>query len=87
MLFLAVSTNTGDPRPYVGQEAARTQELAQQGVLDRMLVKADWSGAVLVLRAGDRAAATDLLDTLPLVRAGIASFDLTEVVDPAAATA
>jgi hypothetical protein len=39
-LFLAISTNQGDPTPFLAAEAERTQQPTQQGVLGTMLVKA-----------------------------------------------
>jgi hypothetical protein len=48
------------------------------------LLKADWTGAVRLLRVADRAAARDAVDSLPLVVNGVTSFELTEVIAPAA---
>lgn len=47
-----------------------------------MLLKADWSGAVLLLRAADLAAAREAVGSLPLVANRITSFELTEVITP-----
>ena len=47
MMVLAVSHNTGDPTPHLQAEAARMAELQQAGLVELMLLKADWSGAVL----------------------------------------
>jgi hypothetical protein len=82
MMFLAVSQNVGDPTPYLAAENARMQELRHTGVVEQMLLKADWSGAVLLLRAADHAAARDAVDSLPLVTGGITRFELTEVISP-----
>lgn len=82
MMFLAVSTNTGDPTPHLQAEAARVAQLRQEGLVELMLVKADWSGAVLLLRAADLAAAREAVGSLPLVVHGITSFELTEVISP-----
>jgi hypothetical protein len=82
MMFLAVSHNTGDPAPYLQAEAARVAELQREGLVEWMLVKADWSGAVLLLRAADLAAAREAVGSLPLVAHGITSFELTEVISP-----
>jgi len=82
MMFLAVSHNTGDPTPYLRAEAARVAELQQEGLVELMLLKADWSGAVLLLRAVDLPAARKAVDSLPLVAQGLTSFELTEVVSP-----
>jgi hypothetical protein len=82
MMFLAVSRNTGDPAPYLQAEAARTAELQREGLVELILLKADWSGAVLLLRAADLAAAREAVGSLPLVAHGITSFELTEVISP-----
>ena len=82
MLFLTETHNTGDPTPHLHAEAARTAELQQDGLVELMLLKADWSGAVLLLRTSDLAAAREAVDSLPLVTKGITSFELTEVITP-----
>ena len=81
MMVLAVSHNTGDPTPHLQAEAARMAELQQAGLVELMMLKADWSGAVLLLRA-DLAAAREAVGSLPLVTNGITSFELTEVITP-----
>jgi len=82
MKFVAVTSNHGDPQPYLTAEAGRTRELAGQGTLETLLLKADWSGAVMVLDAPDPSAARAALETLPLVEAGVSDYDLIEVVPP-----
>jgi hypothetical protein len=82
MMVLAVSNNTGNPAPHLQAEAARIAELRQAGVVELMLLKADWSGAVLLMRAADLTAAREAVDSLPLVTNGITSFELTEVIAP-----
>lgn len=82
MKVLAVSTNRGDPSPYLGDESARVQELQQAGTVTGFWLKADYSGAVMLLDSPDESAARAVVDTLPLVRHGITSFSLTGVVDP-----
>jgi ketosteroid isomerase-like protein len=80
MLFLAESHNTGDPTPYLEAEGARIYELQQAGIVETVLLKADRSGAIVLLRAADAAAARDALSSLPLVANGITSFgEFTEV--------
>ncbi len=56
--------------------------LQQAGLVELMLLKADWSGVVLLLRAADMAAAREVLGSLPLVTREITSFELTEVITP-----
>jgi hypothetical protein len=45
------------------------------------LLKADRSGAVLVLEVSDAAAARAAVDSLPLVQHGVTRFDLTELME------
>jgi hypothetical protein len=82
MMVLAVSSNTGDPTPHLQAEAARMAELRQAGLVERMLLKADWSGAVLLLRVAGLAEARAAVDSLPLVAHQLTSFALTEVISP-----
>ena len=86
-MFLAISTNHADPTPYLAAESERTRALAEQGVVTVVLLKADWSGAVMILDAPDAMTARASLDSLPLVRAGVTAFELTEVVAPPSAPA
>ena len=79
MKFLATSTNSHDPTPHIPAEITRTAELAEAGVLERVLLKADRSGAVLLLDVQDAARAA--VNSLPLVKHGVTRFDLTEVVE------
>ncbi|HEY4026959.1 MAG TPA: hypothetical protein VGO86_11065 [Candidatus Dormibacteraeota bacterium] len=51
MKFLAESHNTGDPTPYLQAEGARTSELQQAGTVEMILLKADGSGAIILLHA------------------------------------
>ena len=83
MKFLAVSSNTGDPTPLLDAEGARTVELQQDGTFELVLLKADWSGAVILLNAANADAARAAVDSLPLVRHGVTRFELTAVIDPA----
>jgi hypothetical protein len=84
MKVLAVSHNTGDPTPHLQAEAARMAELQKVGLVELTLLKADWSGAVLLLNATNLAAARQAVDSLPLVINGVTNFELTEVIAPAA---
>ena len=84
MTYLAVSTNTGDPSPLVPAESARLAELVRTGVVEHVWLKADWSGAVLVLAGEDESAARAVVDSLPIARAGLTRFALTPVLAPPA---
>jgi hypothetical protein len=81
--FVAVSTNIGDPRRYVAAESQALDELIQEGIVERVLLKADYSGAVLLLDVTDAIAARALVDALPIAAHGLTQFTLIPVVDPA----
>ena len=84
MKVLAISTNTGDPTGYLADEGAEVERLVRQGVVQWVLVKADWSGAVLLLEVPDLETARATVDALPIAAHGLTRFDLTPVVDPPA---
>ena len=81
MKVLALGRDTapaGDPR-FAEQrpaEARRAWELYQQDVLREIYFRADRPNGVLVLEVPDLAAARDVIDSLPLVAAGLIDFDL-----------
>lgn len=85
MYVLAISTNTGDPAPYIAAEAQAIDSLIEEGVVERVLLKADFSGAVLLLNAPDEATAQATVDALPIAAHGLTRFTLVGVTDPAAA--
>ena len=85
MNFVGVSTNTGDPGPYVAAEANALDALIHEGVVERVLLKADYSGAVVLLNVTDEASARATLDALPIAAHGLTRFALIPVVDPAQA--
>lgn len=82
MKFLAVSTNVDDPMPYLAAESARVGELIEDGTIEQLFLKADWSGSVIIVHAGDQLTAQSALDSLPLVCHGVTTFDVTEIVAP-----
>lgn len=84
MKFLAVSHNTGDPSAHLDAETARIAELVAAGTVERVLLKADWSGAVLILETPDEEQARAAVDSLPIATHGLTTFTLTAVVDPPA---
>ena len=63
-------------RPHLKAEARRVWELQQSGALREIYFNADRHTAVLVLECGDVEAARHLLASLPLVQAGLITFDL-----------
>jgi muconolactone delta-isomerase len=80
MKVLAVSHNSADPTPQVEDELRRVAELQRSGVIEEIWLKADRSGAVVVLDCDDADDARRQLSTLPLVENGVTSFDVTELV-------
>ena len=62
--------------PHLKAEAARAWELYQAGVLRELYFRTDWSGAVLILECAGVEEANDVLNTLPLVQAGLITFDI-----------
>ena len=61
---------------YLKAEAQRVWELQQSGALREIHFRADQHTAVLVLECADIEDARHLLATLPLVQAGLITFDL-----------
>jgi hypothetical protein len=66
----------GDYRPLLVDEARCAWELHQAGVIRELYFRADRHEAVLVLECPDLQAAASALDGLPLVRAGLITFEL-----------
>jgi muconolactone delta-isomerase len=67
-------------RPLLKDEARRVWELQQSGELREIYFHADQHTAVLVLECTDIEAARHLLATLPLVEAGLITFDLIPLI-------
>jgi muconolactone delta-isomerase len=63
-------------KPYLKAEAARAWDLYQDGIIREMYFRDDQHTAVLVLECADAEEAIDALDTLPLVKAGLITFDV-----------
>jgi muconolactone delta-isomerase len=62
--------------PHLKAEAARAWELHQAGVIRELYFRADWPGAVLMLECASVEEAAGVLNTLPLVQAGLIAFDI-----------
>ncbi len=62
--------------PHLKAEARRVWELYQSGVIRELYFRADETIAVLMLECESAAAAQTVLDTLPLVQAGLITFEL-----------
>jgi hypothetical protein len=67
-------------KPYLKEEATRVWELYQTGVLREMYFRQDESSAVLILECEGAEEAKEALDTLPLVREGLITFDVIPLV-------
>ena len=63
-------------RPHLKAEATRVWELYQAGIIREIYFRADVSEAVLILECADVNEASAVLATLPLVEAGLISFDI-----------
>ena len=81
MKFVAVSTNTKDVSPFLAAEVQRVNDLRAARTITSAWVKADFSGAVLVLESADAAEATAALNTLPSVANDATDIVLTEIID------
>lgn len=67
-------------RPYLKAEARHVWELYQNGTIRELYFRADRSEAVLVLECRDVGEAQEKLQSLPLVKAGLITFDLIPLV-------
>ena len=63
-------------QPHLKAEAARVWELYQAGTIRELYFRPDLHTAVLVLECASAAEAHQSLDTLPLVRAGLITFEV-----------
>ena len=61
-------------------EAAQAWQLYQSGVLRELYFRQDQSSAILVLECQDVAASRQILEGLPLVEAGLISFEIIPLV-------
>jgi hypothetical protein len=82
MKVLAISNNTGDPTPHIPDEMQRIAELQAGGVIEQLYLKADRSGAVIMLETESAEEAERQLATLPLVQSGLTRFEVTELMPP-----
>ena len=62
--------------PLLRQEAERGWDLYQSGVIRELYFRADREEAVLILECQDLEEASRVLESLPLVKNGLISFDL-----------
>lgn len=62
--------------PHLKGEAAKVWELYQAGVFRELYFRQDQPSAVLVLECADIEEANEVLNTLPLVKEGLITFDI-----------
>jgi hypothetical protein len=62
------------------KEAHQVWNLQQQGFIREIYFRADYPSAVLILECEDEQEAEKVLSTLPLVQAGLISFELIPLV-------
>lgn len=67
-------------QPHLKAEATRVWELYQAGILREMYFRQDRHEAVLVLECSDTEEASGVLNTLPLVQAGLITFELIPLI-------
>jgi hypothetical protein len=67
-------------QPFLKPEAARLWELYQDGLVREAYFHAERHTAVLVLECADPEEARKVLQTLPLVEAGLIVFDLLPLI-------
>ncbi len=66
--------------PYLKLEAQRVWELYQNGTIREFYFREDRSEAVLMLECADASEAQQRLESLPLVKAGLITFDIIPLV-------
>lgn len=70
----------GDFAPHLKAEALRVWSLYQANVIREIYFRQDSSEAVLILECADAAEAQSRLNTLPLVKAGLITFEIIPLV-------
>ena len=83
ILAMEVEVKGIEPRqyePYLKAEAQRIWELYQGGVIRELCFRADRSEAVLMLECANRDEAKQILASLPLVGAGLITFEVIPLV-------
>ena len=65
-----------DFKPHLKAEAVKVWELYQAGVFRELYFRQDRSEAVLILECADVEDAKQVLNTLPLVKEGLSTFDI-----------
>ncbi len=69
-----------DFQPHLHDEAQRIWQLHKQGVIREIYFRANRHEAVLILECPNENAAQTVVNTLPLVEAGLVTFELIPLV-------
>jgi len=86
MKILALETEVSDVRDdqftleLLAEEAQRAWELYQEGTIRELFFSQEQYEAVLILECGDSAEAQRVIDSLPLVKAGLIGFKIVPLV-------
>jgi len=80
MEFETAGVNPEQFAPHLKAEARRVWELYQSGSIRELYFRADRSDAVLILECKDVREAKEMLDSLPLVQAGLISFEIIPLI-------
>ena len=85
MKILAIETELAGAtaesfQAHLDEEAANVWELYQAGVLQEVYFRGDQTTAVLILECEDTTEAEAALATLPLVKAGLITFEMMPLV-------
>jgi hypothetical protein len=67
-------------KPHLEAEAARVWQLYQAGIFRELYFRQDQSSAVLVLECADVDDAARVLNSLPLVRHGLITFEIMALI-------
>ena len=67
-------------QPYLKAESERAWDLYQSGTIRELYFRADRSEAVLILECADINEAQQMLASLPLVKAGLITFEVIPLV-------
>jgi hypothetical protein len=83
ILAMEIETKGVQPEqygPHLKAEARRVWELQQSGVIRELYFRADRSEAVLILECADIHEAQQVLKSLPLVQAGLITFEVIPLI-------
>lgn len=83
ILALEYESPSTDPdlmEAYLVAEARRVLELTQAGIIREIYFRAEKREAVIMLECADANEARDVLQTLPLVQAGLIAFEVIPLV-------